>query len=171
MFRYEKKAAYQCFEWVVAESGGCGGGEEASPVWPPNDSHQCLLLRHHLGFCHVHRPPRRARPRRRHPRQLMGHCHWLRLYGNLLLFFFFLNFFREVLYTPLKYLFTPHLLSKPQNILFAPHFNTLLSQRTLLTPHIQSLLTPHSPKSHPLQSSSKFASLFDLLCLFLHFHR
>ena len=62
---------------------------------------------------------------------------------------------REVLYTPLKYLFTPHLLSKPQNILFAPHSNPLLSQRTLLTPHIQSLLTPHSPKTHPPQSSPK----------------
>ena len=62
---------------------------------------------------------------------------------------------REVLYTPLKYLSTPHLLSKPQNILFASHSNTLLSQRTLLTSHIQSLLTPHSPKTHPLQSSPK----------------
>ena len=58
---------------------------------------------------------------------------------------------KEVLYTPLKYFFTPHLLSKPQNILFAPHFNILLSQRTLLTPRIQSLLTPHSPKTHPPQ--------------------
>ena len=38
---------------------------------------------------------------------------------------------RKVLYTPLKYLFTPYLLSKPQNILFLPYSNTLLSQRTL----------------------------------------
>ena len=129
----------------MAESGGCGGGKEASPVWPPNDSHQCLLLRHHLGFCHVRRPPWRARPRRRHPRQLMGHRHWLRLF----IFFFIFFFYREVLYTPLKYLFTPHLLSKSQNMLFTLHSNTLLSQHNLLTPHIQSFLTPHSPKTHP----------------------
>ena len=62
---------------------------------------------------------------------------------------------REVLYIPLKYLFTPYLLSKSQNILFTPHSNTLFSQRTLLTPYIQILLTPHSPKTHLPQSSPK----------------
>ena len=41
---------------------------------------------------------------------------------------------RGSIYT-LKYFFTSYLLSKPQNILFESHFNTLLSQRTLLTPH------------------------------------
>ena len=69
---------------------------------------------------------------------------------------------REILYTPLKYIFTPHLLSKPQNILFAPHSNTLLFQHILLTPHIQSLL-----KFYNLYNILKFYNLYNILKLIL----
>ena len=55
-----------------------------------------------------------------------------------------------------------YLLSKPQNILFASHSNTLLSQRTLLTSHIQSLL-----KFYNLCNILKFYNLYNILKLIL----
>ena len=107
----------------------------------------------------------------------------------------FIFLIREVLYTPQSYLFTPHFLSSPKKKLFAPHSIIYFPTPTLLTPPLpqnpSSPKLPQNPSSTPIVHKSqirepqtirnpeiqprtrniKFAYLFDLLCLFLHFHR